>query len=262
MFSPQIVESEEFLTMPTSSQALYFHLGMSADDDGFIQPKVIMRQIGSADDDLKVLLAKRFLLPFESGVVVIKHWLIHNLIQKDRYHPTRFQEEKKLIILKENKAYTDDLGSVNKMLPEVRLGKVNKYTELPKTGDSDTTLKKPEPRPKSRFGVYSEEESYEEPAVDLDSGEVIAPEPPKRLKEARSAIQEYNELIRWGDELRGFPTLKQSYLKQYAALKVAKTNGITRNMLYERFREYHEGKFSAPNGFDWTTVVYSFNRKR
>lgn len=122
MFSPQIVESEEFLTMPVSSQALYFHLGMNADDDGFIQPKIVMRTTGANDDDLKVLLSKRFLLPFQSGVVVIKHWLIHNLIQKDRYHPTRFQEEKKALFIKENKAYTD---SVNKMLPEVRLGKVS-----------------------------------------------------------------------------------------------------------------------------------------
>ena len=126
MFSPQIVESEEFLTMPISSQALYFHLGMNADDDGFIQPKITMRQVGSTDDDLKVLLTKRFLLPFETGLVVIKHWLIHNLIQKDRYHPTRFQEEKKRLFIKENKAYTDSpptaSDSFNKMLPEVRLG--------------------------------------------------------------------------------------------------------------------------------------------
>lgn len=108
--------------MPVSSQALYFHLGMNADDDGFIQPKIVMRTTGANDDDLKVLLTKRFLLAFESGVVVVKHWLIHNLIQKDRYHPTRFQEEKKVLIIKDNKAYSD---SVNKMLPEVRLGKVS-----------------------------------------------------------------------------------------------------------------------------------------
>lgn len=110
--------------MPVSSQALYFHLGMNADDDGFIQPKTIMRTVGSADDDLKVLLSKRFILPFESGVVVIKHWLIHNLIQKDRYHPTRFQEEKNRLFIKENKSYTDNPESVNKMLTEVRLGQV------------------------------------------------------------------------------------------------------------------------------------------
>lgn len=124
MFSPLIVESDEFLSMPVSSQALYFHLGMGADDDGFIQPRVTMKAIGSSDDDLKVLIAKRFLLTFESGVVVVKHWLIHNLIQKDRYHDTRFQEEKKSLILKENKAYTEASQSVNKMLTQVRLGKV------------------------------------------------------------------------------------------------------------------------------------------
>ena len=125
MFSPHIVESEEFLSMPISSQLLYFHLGMEADDDGFIQPQKTMRVVGSNSDDLKVLLAKRFLLAFENGVVVIKHWLIHNLIQKDRYHPTRFEEEKKTLFIKENKAYTDNPASVNKMLPQVRLGKVS-----------------------------------------------------------------------------------------------------------------------------------------
>lgn len=123
MFSPQIVTSEEFLSMPVSSQALYFQLGMGADDDGFIQPRIVMRMIGSNDDDLRVLLSKRFLLAFEGGVVVIKHWLIHNLIQKDRYHPTRFVEEKKRLLIKGNKAYTESDTSVNKMLPEVRLGK-------------------------------------------------------------------------------------------------------------------------------------------
>lgn len=123
MFSPQIVCSEEFLTMPVSSRELYFQLGMHADDDGFIQPKLIMRTIGASEDDLKVLLSKRFLIYFDGGVVVIKHWLIHNLIQKDRYHPTRFQEEIKTLIVKDNKAYTEINNSVNKMLTEVRLGK-------------------------------------------------------------------------------------------------------------------------------------------
>lgn len=145
MFSPQIVESEEFLTMPVSSQALYFHLGMNADDDGFIQPKIVMRTTGANDDDLKVLLSKRFLLSFEGGVVVVKHWLIHNLIQKDRYHPTRFQEEKKTLFIKENKAYTDNSDSVNKMLTQVRLGKV-------RLGKENT----------SNEEIFSEEENQEE----------------------------------------------------------------------------------------------------
>lgn len=129
MFSPDIVESEEFLTMPISSQALYFHLAMGADDDGFIQPKLTMRLIGANDDDLRVLLGKRFILPFDSGVVVIKHWLIHNMIRADRYKPTRFQLEKSLLRIKENRAYTDNNKSIgcqngNQPVPQVSIGKV------------------------------------------------------------------------------------------------------------------------------------------
>ena len=95
MFAKTIIDSDAFLDMPLSTQALYFHLSMRADDDGFINnPKKIQRMIGSSDDDLKVLIAKRYLLPFESGVDVIKHWKIHNYIQKDRYKPTVYTEEK------------------------------------------------------------------------------------------------------------------------------------------------------------------------
>ena len=140
MFSPQIVCSEEFLTMPVSSRELYFQLGMQADDDGFIQPKLIMKLTGAQDDDLKVLLAKRFLLAFDGGVVVIKHWLIHNLIQKDRYHPTRFQDQKKLLLIKENKAYTESDKPVNKMLTEVRLGKVRLGEDNAEQSSADIVL--------------------------------------------------------------------------------------------------------------------------
>jgi hypothetical protein len=110
MFSREITSSDPFLDMPQSAQNLYFHLGMRADDDGFVgNPKKILRMVGGNDDDLKILIAKRFILTFESGVVVIKHWLIHNTIRKDRYNPTQYLEEKKLLYVKENKAYTDIL---------------------------------------------------------------------------------------------------------------------------------------------------------
>lgn len=107
MFSPSIVESDAFLDMPASSQALYFHLGMYADDDGFVNPKKIMRLMGAADDDIKVLISKRFVLPFECGVVVIKHWLIHNLIRTDLYKETQYKKEKSLLGLNDNGAYTE-----------------------------------------------------------------------------------------------------------------------------------------------------------
>jgi len=107
MFNPEIVESDAFLEMPISTQALYFHLGMYADDDGFVSPKKIMRIINSGDDDLKVLKTKRFVLPFESGVVVIKHWLIHNLIRADMYKETLYKIEKAKLGLNDNGAYTE-----------------------------------------------------------------------------------------------------------------------------------------------------------
>ncbi len=123
MFSKKIVSSDAFLDMPITTQALYFHLGMESDDDGFVSPKRIMKMIGSSDDDLKVLVGKRFVLPFENGVVVIKHWLINNQIRKDFYEPTLYQEQKKLIITKENKAYSESEQNVNKMLTQYSIGK-------------------------------------------------------------------------------------------------------------------------------------------
>ena len=108
MFSINIVDSDDFLDMPLSAQCLYFHLNMRADDDGFINShKKIMRMIGAREDDLKVLLAKRFILTFESGVIVIKHWRIHNSIRKDRYNQTLHTDERAKLGIKDNGSYTD-----------------------------------------------------------------------------------------------------------------------------------------------------------
>ena len=87
MFSRTITESDAFTEMPLSAQALYFHLGLNADDDGFVNsPKHVQRGIGAAEDDLAILVAKRFLIPFDSGVVVIRHWKTNNYIRHDRYN--------------------------------------------------------------------------------------------------------------------------------------------------------------------------------
>lgn len=107
MFAKTIIDSDAFLDMPLSTQALYFHLSMRADDEGFINnPKKIQRMIGASEDDLKLLMAKNFIIPFESGIVVIKHWKIHNYIQSDRFKPTVYEEERALLEVKPNKAYT------------------------------------------------------------------------------------------------------------------------------------------------------------
>lgn len=128
MFSKKITETDLFLDMPMSSQCLYFHLNMSADDDGFIgNAKTIRRMIGASEDDLKLLLAKEFLFPFDSGVVVVKDWKIHNYIRSDRYNETVYQEEKKQLKQLDNGRY--ELGipnvipTVHQMDTQVRLGK-------------------------------------------------------------------------------------------------------------------------------------------
>lgn len=124
MFNMKICDSDAFLDMPLSTQALYFHLNMRADDDGFVgNPKRIQRTIGASEDDLKLLILKRFVLLFEDGVIVIKHWKMHNCIQSDRYHPTVYQDEMKMLYEKSNKAYTLDaskskcIQNDSKMIP-------------------------------------------------------------------------------------------------------------------------------------------------
>lgn len=106
MFDLEIVDTDLFLEMPVSSQNLYFHLGMRADDDGFVSnPKKIIRVVGASEDDLKILIAKKFIIQFETGLIVIRHWKINNYIRKDRYTETIYKEEKKQLLECENGTY-------------------------------------------------------------------------------------------------------------------------------------------------------------
>lgn len=124
MFAKSIIDSDLFLDLPHTTQNLYFHLSMRADDDGFINnPKSIMRNVRCNDDDLRLLIAKQFVIPFDSGVVVIKHWKIHNYIQKDRYKPTIFREEKSKLKLEKTNVYTNCIQDVYNMDTQDRLGK-------------------------------------------------------------------------------------------------------------------------------------------
>ena len=124
MFAKTIVLSDAFLDMPMSARCLYFTLSMLADDDGFVNsPKGIMRQCGASLDDMNILLAKKFILTFDSGVIVIKHWRIHNYIQKDRYKETKYIEEKSTLAFDDNGAYTQCIQSVSTLDTQVRLGK-------------------------------------------------------------------------------------------------------------------------------------------
>jgi hypothetical protein len=136
MLNKTIIDSDAFLDMPLTTQALYFHLNMRADDDGFVNnPKKIQRTIGAGDDDLRLLIMKKFIIAFQSGIIVIKHWKMHNYIQADRYKPTVYQEEKNLLKVKSNKSYTLDFNE-----PEEPLSLNDVYsldTECVQDGDTD-----------------------------------------------------------------------------------------------------------------------------
>ena len=129
MFAKTIIDSDAFLDMPMSARLLYYDLSMRADDDGFMNaPKKVMRMIGATQDDLSILALRKFIIPFESGVVVIKHWKIHNYIRKDTYNETKYKEEKATLTLDENNAYTQGV-TTDRLLPvddpstQDRLGK-------------------------------------------------------------------------------------------------------------------------------------------
>ena len=162
MFAKTIIDSDDFLDMPLSAQALYFHLSMRADDEGFINnPKKIQRMVGASDDDCKLLVMKRFILTFESGVIVIKHWRIHNYIRNDRFKETIYVKEKATLALNENHAYTEkvdgrqpfgipsdnqvgDSWDTQDRLGKVRLDKKESNTcVLPKKKESATRFQPP-----------------------------------------------------------------------------------------------------------------------
>lgn len=124
MFTKKITDSDAFIEMSSASQALYFHLNQGADDDGFNnQVQMAMLKAHASTDDLKILMAKNFVIRFESGVIVIKHWRMHNTLRKDRYTPTNYQEEFKMLGVKENGSYSLGCQVVAERLPQVSIGK-------------------------------------------------------------------------------------------------------------------------------------------
>lgn len=162
MFAKTIIDSDAFIDMPLSAQALYLHLSMRADDDGFVNnPKRIQRMIGAADDDMKLLIAKSFLIPFENGIVVIKHWKVHNYIRSDRYTPTVYQEEKNLLTVEKSRVYTvgipSDIPNGYQMDTQDRLGKDRLGKDrLVESIAADDTPSAPAPtKTKHKYGEYN-----------------------------------------------------------------------------------------------------------
>lgn len=222
MFSPKIVCSDAFLDMPTSSRELYFQLGMRADDDGFVNPRSIMRMCGASEDDLKMLLIKRFVLQFDSGVIVLKHWKINNLIRKDWFQETVYLEEKKRLITKENGAYTD---SVNNSLTEYSLGKVNILSVPTETPVDVSTESVPEitPSPNRKKTMYT----YHP----IEDGKT-----PKKEKKNEEVIRLVNLFQELGEKSTGVkPDITKGYFKLLQAMKTHGLTGEDVENLYEHF---------------------------
>lgn len=193
MFSKAIIDSDAFLDMPLSTQALYFHLSMRADDDGFLNSASrIMRMTNASRNDYDLLIAKQFIIQFEDGICVIRHWRMHNYIQKDRYKPTIYQEE--LALLQKNKIgeYRLDTECIQdgyKMDPQVRLGKVS-IDQDNKT--SCPVLDKPAPASKTVISFLLNDGSM----YDVLENDVIMYQ---QLYPAVDVMQELRGIVAWCD---------------------------------------------------------------
>ncbi len=155
MFTKKVTDDDNFMSLSSSAQALYLHLSMSADDDGFCnQVSISMFKAHASVQDLQALLEKRYIYQFENGVIVIKHWRMANALRKDRYTPTAFQEELAHLDIKDNGSYTwlpDGCHVVAERLPQDSIGKVSIDK---KSIDDDIADTKPK-KTKHKYGEYN-----------------------------------------------------------------------------------------------------------
>lgn len=248
MFSQKIIDSDAFFDMPLTAQALYFHLAMRADDDGFINnPRTIQRMLGSSEEDLKLLIAKRFLIAFEGGIVVIKHWKIHNNIRKDRYKPTQYQNLLELLEVKSNKSYTEKRNVSNpepacnqsgsKMDPQYsiyknRLGKIREE----EISTNEVCTKKSDCQPNDNQTTTNRQPNDNQPVPQYSIDKIRL----DKIREEEISIEGENEKFSPPS-----PTLLQ--IENYI-----KVNNL--NVDAEKFYNYYNGKnWLTKNGnkFDW-----------
>ena len=195
MFTMKIVDTDAFLDMPLSTQCLYFHLNMRADDDGFIgNPKRIEKIIGANDDDLKLLIAKRFVILFDDGVIVIKHWRMHNTLSRDRYIETSYTDEKKKLLLKDNGSYS--LTNGNSIDDTKLIERSNRQTQKRRKIDEQKT------RSDKDIGLDKDLELDLDTELDKDKekdiNDLIVSKDTIRQTDVQQIIDEWNTLEEFG----------------------------------------------------------------
>ena len=207
IFCKTIIDTDAFLEMPATTQNLYFHLNMHADDDGFIgNPKRIGRMIGASDDDFKILIAKKFIIVFESGVIVIKHWRIHNTLSKMRYKETSYLDEKSQLLIKENNAYSLDEG---KPLDDSRLVEMGKRQVRRTVDEQETNL--------SKDKLSKDKLSKDKLSKDKTSKDKLSEDKPSKKKSAKAdlngMIDSFTENEELKDALKAFLDMRKSIKK-------------------------------------------------
>lgn len=231
MFSMKIIDTDKFLEMPQTTRLLYYDLCMRADDDGFVaSPKKIMRMVGCSEDDLRILFGKSYIIPFESGICVVKHWKIHNYIQSDRYQPTEYKEEKAKLLLLDNKYELDTkcIQNVSEMSPNLdtqdRLGKDRLGKDRDNIGNSFQKL----------IGSYTENEELRKTIFDfLDHRKSIK----KPVKTIRTLELILKELDKHSNKIE---VLNQSIMNGWQGLfeiKQSKKESTGNNIFYEIGKE-------------------------
>ena len=256
MMSKSIIETDKFMDMPMSAQCLYFHLLLRADDDGFIvSPKRTMRSIGCTDDDMKILIAKSYVLAFESGVIVVKHWRIHNYVKRDRYKQSSIPESK-LIMLDENREYQYLEPKRNQSGTSLEPKRNQSGTSLePKRNQSGTSL---EPkRSKEEHEGYSEDhEEYDK--INTSNGA----EPNWNQNGTKMEPKWFHRLdkIRL-DKIRGEEIRKDKKEKQSVSLKTIIEEFAGKNsMLFEAVKDWIEMRKTIKAPLTARAASMSFKR--
>ena len=227
MFAKSIVTSDAFLDLPATARCLYFALGMEADDDGFVgSPKSIMRQVGSSLDDMNILLARGFILVFESGVVCITHWRVHNYIRNDRYKKTRFSIEKQNLKLGSANEYL--LSIENPTPAPLGIPKVDKMDTQDRLGKVRLSKKEKEKKEKSIAEIIADgPEGLERELQDFVDmrKEIKAPMSPRAMV---LLINRLNELSN-GDIVKAKAILEQSIINSWKSVYPLKSASRTGN---------------------------------
>ena len=231
MFSLLVVDTDEFLDMPSSTQSLYYHLGMRADDDGFVSsPKKIVKLVNCSNDDLKLLIAKGFIIPFDSGIIAIRHWKLNNDLKKDRYTPTIYLNEKSTLKVNKNKVYSIDGNNLD-----------TKWIQNGNNLDTQNSIDK---------------NSIDKNSIDKNSIDIYTIEPELEKSVSKKEIEkiltdEFNTIWKEYPNKQGKQNALKSYIKARTKDKVEYQDVVDGLRRYLIYCKQNKKWYSPKNGSTW-----------